>query len=242
MTNNMSRRSVAKGAAWSIPAIQIASTAPAVAASSPGGTFTGTNDKVYDYLSRYYRVPSTCSTTNLNSGGFLDTQGCTPNGGPVDTLGRKSGDCLLNPNSSIGMWIETTNATSGTAQICNVTRTYTFSAPIAIDSCPNGTYNNDPGATWKWTECTTLNGWTYSLSADGKTLTLKYNQCATVQTSTGANGTGTYLPGYFINYHFTTICPTSSTTIQWTTTATWYDKTYPAGTTFTKSTTAASVV
>ena len=239
MSNEISRRRVAQGAAWAIPAIGVATAAPAVAASSGTGTFTGTNDKVYDYLSRYYRVPSDCSTSNLDSGGFLDTQGCSPSGAPVSGL-SKSGDCALNPNSSIGMWIETTNTTSGSAQICNVTRTYKFSSPIAIDNCPNGKYNT--GGAWTWTQCTTLNGWTYSLSPDGMTLTLTYNKCTAVQTSTATNGSGTYLPGYFINYRFTSICPTTSTTIQWSTTATWYDKTYPTGTTFTKSTTAASVV
>ena len=234
--NTMTRRSLTKGAAWSIPAVTVAAAAPAVAASTP---LTGTNDTPQAFVGRYYRVPSDCTATNNDGGGYLDTQGCTPSGGPTSG-GVLDGDCLLNPNSSIGYWIETANTTSGTAQITSITTTFTFSSPIQILSCPNGKAN--VGGTWTWTECTTLNGWTYTLSADGKTLTLTYSGPLTVTTSTTTNKTGTYVPGFFINYQFTSICPTTSTTIATSHSMTYKDKTNATGTTFTKNVTARSVV
>lgn len=246
MLENTSRRTVAKGAAWAIPALHLTNTAPAIAASG-GTTFTGTNDTVQSFYSEVTVVPRSCTTSKLNAGGFIDTQGCTPAGGPVSN-GAKNGNCLLNPNSSIGTWVETTNATSGTAAIGNMTQTYTFNTPIAIDSCPTG-YNNVPaadlplGATvTTWTECTTLNGWTYSLSADGKTLTMRYAGTAPLQTSTAANGSGTYMPGYFINFHYVSICPTRSNTIQRSSSWTFYDKTNPNGVAQTKNTAARPVL
>lgn len=188
-------------------------------------------------MSRYYRAPTDCT----KSGGFIDTQGCTPTGGPASGT-SKSGDCLRNPNSSVGYWLETTNSASGVARIDSVTTMYTFSNPIVLDSCPNGTYNQDPTATWRWTGCTTLNGWTYSLSADGKTLTLKYTKPTIVTTSTATNGTGDYLPGYFINYHTADPCVATSTTISTSHTMTYSTKTNPTGTTFTKNIGARSIV
>lgn len=238
MLENTSRRTVAKGAAWAIPAIQVANTAPALAASS-GITFTGTVSAPQFFFIEYNRDARTsgaaCDPATNPSGGYIDTQACTPAGGPRgSTSGVANGDCLRNPNSSIGAWLETASTTSGSAQICNFTTTYTFSQPITIDSCPNGKYNT--GGTTTWTECTTLNGWTYTLSADGKTLKLTYPGCVAMQTSTSANGSGTSFPGYFINYHFTSICTLdTATTISVATSYTYYDKANPTGKVYTKN-------
>lgn len=127
-------------------------------------------------------------------------------------------------------------------RIDSVTTVYTFSNPIVLDSCPNGTYNADSGATWRWTQCTTLNGWTYSLSADGKTLTLKYTRPTIINTSTATNSTGDYLPGYFINYHTQNPCVANTTTVTTAHTMTYSTKTAPTGTTFTKNIAARAIV
>lgn len=225
MTGNVSRRSVAKGAAWAAPAIYVGAAAPALAASSTA-SYTSTSDTPQVFFNEYNYTPGGCNGSSIPSGGYIDTQGCTPTGGPADAYGRPGGDCQRNTQSSIGYWLETTNLSSGTAAIGNVTTTFTFSQPIKVDSCPNGVYN--ASGTVRWSECTTLNGWTYALSADGKTLTMSYTGTYAVTSSTSAAGSGTYLPGYFINYRFASYCM-GSATIRADTTLTYYDKTYPSG-------------
>lgn len=228
----VSRRTVAAGLAWTAPALAAAVAAPAFAASTTTLTATSVTPQVY--WAEFYRASGTSSIGCQYSGGYIDTQGITPTGGPK-AGSTPDGDGLLSPSSSIGYWLETSNSTSGVARIDSVTTTYTFSNPIVIDNCPTGGYNTT--GTWTWTQCTTLNGWTYSLSTDRKTLTMTYSKPTIVNTSTASARSGTYLPGFFINYHLAGGCVGSNTTtITSKTTMTYSTKTYPTGTTFTKQT------
>lgn len=238
MNPEIRRRSLAAGAAWAIPAVAVSTGAPAVAASTGPGKYTAVSTTPQSYYSEFSYAPATCNGTTHNAGGFIDTQGCTPAGGPATSLGKKDGDCLLSASSSIGTWLE--SSTTGTGAISNFTQTYAFTAPIQIVNCPSTTYSQQ--GTWRWTQCNTLNGWTYTLSADGKTLTMQYTGTVQLTSSTATNGTGTYFPGYFINFIYPSTCPTSATTITRTSSLTYYDATNPTGKLFTKNTAARPVM
>lgn len=226
-SKTLNRRTVAAGLTWTVPTIAAAVAAPAYAASTT--TLTATNVTPQIYQGRYYRVDSRCTY----NGGFLDTQGVTPSNGAYNGS-TPIGDGLRSTSSSIGYWLETSNTTSGTARIDAVTTVYTFNNPIIIDQCPTGGYNTT--GTWRWTQCTTLNGWSYSLSADRKTLTLTWNKPTIVNTSTSALRSGDYLPGFFINYHVAGSCSVATnTTVTTNTTMTYSTKTNPGGTTTTKN-------
>ncbi|MDY6055354.1 hypothetical protein [Micrococcus sp.] len=232
----ISRRTVATGLAWAAPAAAAVAAAPAYAASQ--SQLTASDVRVNMWVYRYYRLPPEgCAT----GGGFIDLQGCTSASGPANATSTVS-DCLRDPNASTGYWLETSNSTSGVARVDSITATYTFSNPIVIDPCPNGTYNQDTTATWQWTECTTLNGWTLTLSPDGKTLTLQYSIPTLVNTSTDLPGSGDYLPGYFINYHTADPCIARLTTVSTRHSMTYATATDPNGVVYTRSTSARRLI
>ena len=238
---SLSRRTITQGLAWTTPAVALAAAAPASAVSQ----VTGTNNTMQYFTDRFYRSASSLGTCTVDAqGGYLSTQGTATTGSPRNTSNVASADGKLSTTSSVGVWIETANTVSGTAVVNSVTQTFVFSQPIRIvDLASSGARTT---GRWRWSKSNDLNGWTYTLSADGKTLTLTYAGPTLLETSTGVNGTGTYLPGYFLNYEFTnttrTFCPAtskSSFTVKNSITASWTDAN---GThTFTKSTTGAIV-
>lgn len=213
-TRTLSRRSVAAGLAWTAAAVAMAAAAPAFAASS--AVLTGTNNTLQFYQDRYcYSAgPSTLFGTPTGSdlnrrGGYITTLGTPTSGTPKNRSGVSTIDGGRDPNTSIGLWVETANSTSGTARVNSVTQTYVFSQPITIIPSPT---SGSQGGSYTWSQPTTLNGWTYTLSADDKTLTLKYDKSTVLNTSTSVAGTGDYLPGYFLNYTFRTSHPPSART------------------------------
>lgn len=132
----VSRRRVARGIAWSVPAIAMATAAPAMAASPPprvsvGGTASWNT-------SSYHPTSNTCGTGQfalvLDGRGFLGTS-------------YREWD---------GLWFPDTRATD---QICNVTLTFWFSRAgltwTALTGVTNWSTPTATGAT------TTYNGTTY---------------------------------------------------------------------------------
>ncbi len=59
-------------------------------------------------------------------------------------------DGRRDPNTSIGLWVETTNSTSGTVRIDSVTQTYAFSQPITILQSP--TTGASQSGTYVWSQ------------------------------------------------------------------------------------------
>lgn len=110
----LTRRRLAQGAAWSVPAVIATTAVPAYAASKQTGTATG----AYLYTEIKSRTPAYCNTTSNPQQGYLSTVG-TGN----------------DPSVSVGLWAE---GQAGTVQIDTATIRYVFNHPVALTAKPTG--------------------------------------------------------------------------------------------------------
>lgn len=166
--------------AWGAPTIALATPAPSYAVSPNSIAKFGQVNSGQGFSI----VKSVQPTAGL-AGGYIDTRGIGTNG-----------NGLLDPASSTGIWLE---GTGNSALIQTVTVQYTFTNQVVVNQNP-GSYANVTGKE-KWSTPTTLNGWT--LTATATTITLTWTQPYEVTISTSTPRSGTYLPGYFVNFSFT---------------------------------------
>ncbi len=105
----LSRRTVAKGAAWSIPAVAVAASAPAVAASGDLGA---------------YHIDGTCGVLGVLGAGFALTAGpvALPAGTVIDIVGSGI--------ANIGVF-SVTGCTASVAVLSGTSRRITLTAPLA---------------------------------------------------------------------------------------------------------------
>lgn len=205
-SQNFNRRTLVAGAAWAVPTAAVAVSAPALAASQPALTETAAVTPQLWFNFENADKGTDCNPTTNPGGGYVNTFCCLRQSGyPAD------GNCTQDPNTSIGVWLETAGATSATARVDSAKLVLTFPSAIVIDTVPMASYSTVIGKT-NWTGSTMWNGWSYSLASDGRTLTLTYSTPTVLKTSTAAASTGTCLPGFFFNYHYTTACSTAKPT------------------------------
>ena len=200
---DISRRNLAKGAAWAVPVIAATSAIPAYAASRVTATVTP-----QFWQTRYARATPTCNPTTDPIKGYLDTLPC--NSPAKSSTGVSNSDCKQDPNTSDGIWLESTNGAAGTAIINSVTVTYTFSAPVIFDgkTYTSGTANSSGTSRWNSNDIL-MAGWSIT-SKSSTSITLTYSGSGVINASTAVAGSG-FATGYFINFRVANQCIASMT-------------------------------
>lgn len=118
----ITRRNLAKGAAWSAPAVLASATIPAYAASK-GGTAKTTKGVYYHTIKS--ATPAFCNVSTNPQTGYIDN---LPYKSP-----KGNSNTLRDPNSSNGYWVE---GTSGTVTNVTIQTTYTFNHALQVRSTP----------------------------------------------------------------------------------------------------------
>lgn len=178
----VSRRSLAKGAAWAAPAVLATAAVPAYAASRPG---TSTSTRGVYFHAFKFRTATNCTSTN-------------PQTGFIDNLPYRStaglGDSNRDPSTSKGYWVE---GSAGTVTNVTIRSTYTFNYAITL------VQNGIDGAN------VTMPGWTVT-QVDSRTITAVYS-APTWNVSTAVAGSGD-ATGFFFNFRVNNcITPTAIT-------------------------------
>lgn len=191
--SGISRRSIAKGAAWATPAIMLATAAPAMAASPN----VLVSPQMYQRV--HIREPEACDPITNPQKGFIDSLcGNPPYYPPV-------GNCGQVPGQDKGLWLESDSGQAVQAQINSAEVTYTFDRDVWFPGRTTSTGNAHSGYSPRWNTADVLqSGWTVA-SRTSRSITLRYSGSGLVDVSTGAFGTG-FATGYFINYQLTSGC------------------------------------
>ena len=173
------RRTIIKAAVWGVPTVSVARQAPAFAASTSKNAATGRVSSV-----QAYTIIKSVKPFSGKSGGYIDTRSTGPNG-----------DGRLDPATSTGFWLE---GVVGSASFTSASITYTFTNAVTVEQNPGG-YSRVSGKE-QWSTATALNGWTVSTTST--TIALTWSKPYAVTVSGTAAGSGTALPGVFLNYAF----------------------------------------
>lgn len=225
---DISRRNLAKGAAWAVPVVAATSMIPAYAASRVTATVTPQM-----WQTRYARLPTSCSPTTNPIKGYLDTLPCnSPAYDYVNGVkGASNSDCKQDPTTSDGFWLEST--TAGTAIINSISVTYTFSTAVIFDGTTyaTGNANSTGGSRWNSNDIL-MAGWSIT-SKSSTSITLTYSGSGVIDASTAVAGSG-FATGYFINFRVSSTC-TSTVTVTTAVTMNYTDAT-GANKTWTKNT------
>ena len=206
-TTGVSRRHVAKGAAWAAPVILAGAPAPASAASRSA---TAASTTAISFQTVYMRKPTSC-TASAPTAGYIDTMPCNSPASPSNS------DCKNCKASSTGFWFESTNG--GTVTDQTITVTYTFAgSTVELTSgvTPGGSATS---GTSTWSSGNILNGWT-ATQTNATTITMTYANIGSVTTAKGDCVAG-WNTGFFINYKLvSTPCP-GANAVKVTTAMTW---------------------
>ncbi|MGV3016260.1 hypothetical protein [Rothia sp. 88186D007BW] len=216
MSTTLNRRALVRGAAWAAPVVVAASNIPAMAASSPTGQLgVGT---VRSYQQIFMRQPNNCNPTTNPREGFIDTLCCDAAVTPTDS------NCLRDPDTSVGWWVESDPTTPGSVVIDTFTVTHTFSRPVTFTDAPLEGGGASTAGTTKWTNPTQLQpGWSI-VSTTSTSITLIYKGDGTpVDMSDDVAGSG-FCTGYFLNFR-EEVCSLSRNTLTTTRQAIYTDAT-----------------
>lgn len=201
MSPDLSRRSVAKGAAWAVPSVSIAAAMPAVAASGAAtvgaavcNLFYGTGAVNNQYHSIYFQLSS--NTGTIPAGTVITNQVCVdpstdPAGGttwsiPTSTY-PANGDFTITFTDASGKPLASGTQMTG-AQCFNVVFTFKNAVNPASYGCLNGIIWNDvyqlrPASTITVTQNLSVSGATSAGSG-----TLKYKAARRYPSSINSTG------------------------------------------------------
>ncbi len=185
----IARRTLVRGSAWAVPAVVASAAVPAYAAS--GLTATVTPQIYHTMMARSSRNPS-CNPTTRPTKGYLDTLPCN------SPAILSNSDCLQDPNSSQGIWLESDQP--GTARIDSLEITYTFSQDVVFEGATSqaGTAHQE-SETSKWdSPDILLPGWTIAATT-ARSITLRYAGSGVIDVSTAEPGSG-FATGFFVNF------------------------------------------
>lgn len=224
MTQPISRRSVAKGAMWSVPAVAVASAAPAMAVSGPAtigaavcNLFYGTGTINNQYHTIFFQLSS--NTGTIPAGSVITNQVCVdpstdPAGGttwniPTSTYPANN-DFAISFTDSNGNPVSSGTQMSG-SQCFNVVFTFNNDVDPSKYGCLNGIVWNDvyqlrPASTITVTQNASVTG-----STSAGTGSVKYKASRRYPNTVNNNGR---LPHTFINKSGTITCFTSVSSSQ----------------------------
>lgn len=217
MSTTINRRGLVRGAAWAAPVVVAASNVPAMAASSPENQLGVGSVRAYQQI--FSRQPTGCNVTTNPKEGFINTLCCGASVTPSNS------NCIQDPNSSVGWWIEADPGYSGSVIIDTFTVTHTFARPVTFNDAPTANGAASTLGVTKWTNATYLEpGWSI-VSSTPTSITLEYKGDGTpVDMSDATAGSG-FCTGYFLNFRENTCTRVGQNTLTTTRSVAYTDAT-----------------